>query len=207
MGPICCPETSVNSYHTTPRNIPKERRSHLAVSFLRICGPCLFIAGTCSLCSDCVLAGPSRNCGSIPGRNKKSFFSKHSDRPFVPPSLLVNVYRRLLLPGVKWPKLEAVLPHFHVPSRCGMLLNHSDNFFTCNVCCYCCSVNAVLTYQIQWKVPLEFSFIFCQYHRSNDGSVYECKSQPLFCKFILIWYSFFLSLLCISVWVVSQILF
>jgi hypothetical protein len=23
-----CPETSANSYHTTPRNIPEERRSH-----------------------------------------------------------------------------------------------------------------------------------------------------------------------------------
>jgi hypothetical protein len=28
MGPRRCPETSVNSYHTTPRNIPEERRSH-----------------------------------------------------------------------------------------------------------------------------------------------------------------------------------
>jgi hypothetical protein len=28
MGPIRCPETSVNNYHTTPRNIPEERRSH-----------------------------------------------------------------------------------------------------------------------------------------------------------------------------------
>jgi hypothetical protein len=28
MGPIRCPETSVNDYHTTPRNIPEERRSH-----------------------------------------------------------------------------------------------------------------------------------------------------------------------------------
>jgi hypothetical protein len=27
MGPTRCPETSVNSYHTTPRNIPEERRS------------------------------------------------------------------------------------------------------------------------------------------------------------------------------------
>ena len=27
MGPIRCPETSVNSYHTMPRNIPEERRS------------------------------------------------------------------------------------------------------------------------------------------------------------------------------------
>jgi hypothetical protein len=26
LGPIRCPETSVNNYHTTPRNIPKERR-------------------------------------------------------------------------------------------------------------------------------------------------------------------------------------
>jgi hypothetical protein len=25
MGPIRCPETSVNNYHTTPRNIPEER--------------------------------------------------------------------------------------------------------------------------------------------------------------------------------------
>ena len=28
MGPIRCPETSVNNYHTTPRNIQEERRSH-----------------------------------------------------------------------------------------------------------------------------------------------------------------------------------
>jgi hypothetical protein len=28
MGSIRCPETSVNSCHTTPRNIPEERRSH-----------------------------------------------------------------------------------------------------------------------------------------------------------------------------------
>ena len=27
MGPIRCPETSVNNYHTTPRIIPEERRS------------------------------------------------------------------------------------------------------------------------------------------------------------------------------------
>jgi hypothetical protein len=26
MGPIRCPETSVNYYHTTPRNTPEERR-------------------------------------------------------------------------------------------------------------------------------------------------------------------------------------
>jgi hypothetical protein len=26
MGPIRCPETSLNNYHTTPRNIPEERR-------------------------------------------------------------------------------------------------------------------------------------------------------------------------------------
>jgi hypothetical protein len=28
MGLIRCPETSVKNYHTTPRNIPEERRSH-----------------------------------------------------------------------------------------------------------------------------------------------------------------------------------
>jgi hypothetical protein len=28
MGPIRCPKTSVNNYHTTPRNNPEERRSH-----------------------------------------------------------------------------------------------------------------------------------------------------------------------------------
>jgi hypothetical protein len=28
MGTIRCPETSVNNYHSTPRNIPEERRSH-----------------------------------------------------------------------------------------------------------------------------------------------------------------------------------
>jgi hypothetical protein len=29
MGPIRCPETSVNNYHTTSRNIPEERRSEV----------------------------------------------------------------------------------------------------------------------------------------------------------------------------------
>jgi hypothetical protein len=29
MGPILCPETSVNNYHTAPRNIPEERRYHV----------------------------------------------------------------------------------------------------------------------------------------------------------------------------------
>jgi hypothetical protein len=28
MVPIGCPETSVNNYHTTPRNTPEDRRSH-----------------------------------------------------------------------------------------------------------------------------------------------------------------------------------
>jgi hypothetical protein len=28
MGPIRCPETSVNNYHMTPRNIPEDRRYH-----------------------------------------------------------------------------------------------------------------------------------------------------------------------------------
>jgi hypothetical protein len=28
MGPIRCPETSVNNYHTTPRNVPEERSSN-----------------------------------------------------------------------------------------------------------------------------------------------------------------------------------
>ena len=31
MGPTRCPETSVNNYHTTPCNIPEERRSYCAV--------------------------------------------------------------------------------------------------------------------------------------------------------------------------------
>jgi hypothetical protein len=29
MGPTHCPETSVNNYHTTPHNIPEERRLHI----------------------------------------------------------------------------------------------------------------------------------------------------------------------------------
>jgi hypothetical protein len=29
MGPIRCPETSVNNYHSTLRNIPEERRSQV----------------------------------------------------------------------------------------------------------------------------------------------------------------------------------
>jgi hypothetical protein len=28
MGPICCPETSLNNYHTAPCNIPEECSSH-----------------------------------------------------------------------------------------------------------------------------------------------------------------------------------
>jgi hypothetical protein len=34
MGPIRCPETSVNNYHTMPCNIPEERSSQV-VSRLR----------------------------------------------------------------------------------------------------------------------------------------------------------------------------
>ena len=29
MWPICCPETSVQNYHSTIRNIPEEHRSHV----------------------------------------------------------------------------------------------------------------------------------------------------------------------------------
>jgi hypothetical protein len=29
MGPICCQETLVHNYQSTPRNIPEEQRSHL----------------------------------------------------------------------------------------------------------------------------------------------------------------------------------
>ena len=29
MGPMGCPETSVRNYHSTPRDIPKELKSHL----------------------------------------------------------------------------------------------------------------------------------------------------------------------------------
>jgi hypothetical protein len=28
MGPICCSEASLKGYHSTPRNIPEQRRSH-----------------------------------------------------------------------------------------------------------------------------------------------------------------------------------
>jgi hypothetical protein len=31
MGPMRCPETSINNYHTTPRNIPEERRSSFII--------------------------------------------------------------------------------------------------------------------------------------------------------------------------------
>jgi hypothetical protein len=34
MGPVRCPETSVNNYHTTPRNIPEERRSRSELCML-----------------------------------------------------------------------------------------------------------------------------------------------------------------------------
>jgi hypothetical protein len=34
MGPIGCPETPLQYYHTTLRNIPKERRSHQYVNFV-----------------------------------------------------------------------------------------------------------------------------------------------------------------------------
>jgi hypothetical protein len=35
MGSICCPETSVDNYHTTPRNIPEKRRSQVFGGSLR----------------------------------------------------------------------------------------------------------------------------------------------------------------------------
>jgi hypothetical protein len=34
MGPIRCPETSVNNYQTTPRNTPEDRRFHKLLLFL-----------------------------------------------------------------------------------------------------------------------------------------------------------------------------
>jgi hypothetical protein len=34
MGPIRYPETSVNNYHTIPRNIPEERRSQKLIQFV-----------------------------------------------------------------------------------------------------------------------------------------------------------------------------
>jgi hypothetical protein len=37
MGPIRCPDTSVNNYHTTPRNIPEKRRSHGQIQEVSIC--------------------------------------------------------------------------------------------------------------------------------------------------------------------------
>jgi hypothetical protein len=43
MGPIHCPETSVNNYFTTPHNIPEERRSH------QHCGGSLKSMSFCSL--------------------------------------------------------------------------------------------------------------------------------------------------------------
>jgi hypothetical protein len=47
MGPICCPETSVNNYHTTPRNIPEERATHVVKSItdtniFSLNSPCIF---------------------------------------------------------------------------------------------------------------------------------------------------------------------
>jgi hypothetical protein len=46
MGPIRCPETSVQDYHSTLRNIPEERRSRFSSYFTwhgrgkeRICSP------------------------------------------------------------------------------------------------------------------------------------------------------------------------
>jgi hypothetical protein len=32
MGPTRCPESSVNNYHTTTRNIPEERKSQKIIS-------------------------------------------------------------------------------------------------------------------------------------------------------------------------------
>jgi len=36
---------------------------------------------------------------------------------------LVNGHRRLLVPGIKWPKGEAVHLHIHMPSWCDILFN------------------------------------------------------------------------------------
>jgi hypothetical protein len=37
MGPIRCPETSVNNYHMAPRNIPEECRSYFLVNCEVVC--------------------------------------------------------------------------------------------------------------------------------------------------------------------------
>ena len=44
MGPIGCPETSVNNYHTTLRNIPEERSSRVLIGFPRSMGFCLNVS-------------------------------------------------------------------------------------------------------------------------------------------------------------------
>jgi hypothetical protein len=36
MGPTRCPETSVNNYHMTPRNIPEDRRSQQGLRPLQV---------------------------------------------------------------------------------------------------------------------------------------------------------------------------
>jgi hypothetical protein len=40
MGPTCCPETSVNNYHTTPCNYPEDHRFQFNIS-LRTKADCL----------------------------------------------------------------------------------------------------------------------------------------------------------------------
>ena len=42
MGPLRCPETSVNNYHTTPRNIPEECISDFQFLFFALKFCCYF---------------------------------------------------------------------------------------------------------------------------------------------------------------------
>jgi hypothetical protein len=62
MGPIRCPETSVNSYHTTPHNIPEERRSHIQnLCFLNF-SFAAFAEGVCSPVAPPPLLGCAPGC-------------------------------------------------------------------------------------------------------------------------------------------------
>jgi hypothetical protein len=60
VGPIRCPETSVNNYHTTPCNYPEDRRFHLCLYFTffyMVHMYCLYFFMNCVRNSLCLCSG------------------------------------------------------------------------------------------------------------------------------------------------------
>jgi hypothetical protein len=85
MGQIRCPETSVNNYHTTPRNIPEERRSLLEWLYLWN----LLVKAYCQWLPNFKLffSNFKRVCKRSPYKRRPGLFSSRSSPSNIHPSV------------------------------------------------------------------------------------------------------------------------